>query len=79
MKDGHSNETPIQRAVRHAGSQSNLARRVGVSAQAVQQWVDSGRVSYKRAVAVSRATGVPLCELRPDLYPPEHAQQARKA
>lgn len=60
--------TPIEKAVSAVGSQSALARAVGVSPQAVQQWVDAGRVSHKKVVDVARASGVPLHELRPDLY-----------
>lgn len=66
-------ETPIEKAVRVAGGQSALARLVDVSPQAVQQWVDAGRVSHKKVIAVECATGVHRSELRPDLYPIEKA------
>jgi len=66
-------ETPIEKAVRLAGNQSALARAVGVSPQAVQQWVESGRVSHTKVIAVEAATGVHRSELRADLYPLEKA------
>ena len=69
-------ETPIEKAVRLAGNQSALARAVNVSPQAVQQWVESGRVSHKKVIDVARATGVSRAELRPDLYPEEQKKVA---
>lgn len=64
-------ESPIEKAVRIAGSQSALARMVDVTPQAVQQWVVSRRVSHKKVIEVERFTGVPRQELRPDIYPLE--------
>ena len=64
-------ETAVERAVRLAGGQSALARAVGVTPQAVQQWVTQGRISYRKVIDVERVTGVPRYELRPDLYPQE--------
>lgn len=62
-------EKAIDKVVRIMGGQSKLARALGITPQAVQQWVSDGRVSHKRVVDVSRKTGVPCHELRPDLYP----------
>lgn len=64
-------ESAIEKAVRAVGSQSALARAVGVAPQAVQQWVQMRRVSHKKVIAVERASGVNRRELRPDLYPAE--------
>lgn len=61
----------IEKAVKAAGSQSELARRLKVSPQAVQQWVSSGRISHKKVLEVEKQTGVKRQELRPDLYPNE--------
>lgn len=66
----------IADAVLAAGSQSALARAVGVSPQAVQQWVDSGRVSHRKVLDVERATGVSRTRLRPDIYPSDEAVPA---
>ena len=66
----------IADAVLAAGSQSALARAVGVSPQAVQQWVDSGRVPLRRVLYVERATGVSRTRLRPDIYPADEAVPA---
>lgn len=63
------NKTAIQRAVEAAGSQSALARLIGVTPQRVQQMVDFGKASHNRVIAIERATGITRTELRPDLYP----------
>lgn len=44
---------------------SELARRIGVSPQAIQQWE---RVPLERVPAVEEATGIPRETLRPDHY-----------
>ncbi|MDR0703201.1 MAG: helix-turn-helix domain-containing protein [Azoarcus sp.] len=62
-------ETPIEKAIRIAGGQSTLARAVGVSPQAVQQWSKFGRVSHKKVIEVEQMTGVARHDLRPDIYP----------
>ncbi|WP_313078403.1 transcriptional regulator [Agrobacterium pusense] len=59
-----------------AGSSKELARRVGVSPQAVSQW---DTVPPLRVLKVEKSTGIPRWVLRPDLYPPslENPGQAR--
>lgn len=66
--------TPVERAIvavsgpSGAGGQSKLAELLGISAQAVQQWVDSGMVPPRRVLDVERITGISRFELRPDIY-----------
>ncbi|MDR2506582.1 MAG: helix-turn-helix domain-containing protein [Candidatus Accumulibacter sp.] len=69
-------ESSIERAVQAVGSQSALARAVNVTPQAVQQWVEAGRVSHKKVIDVERVSGVPRQELRPDIYPTERGAAA---
>lgn len=57
---------PLRRAINAAGGLAELAREIGITAQAISQWDD---VPPLRVLAVERATGVPRHELRPDLYP----------
>lgn len=45
---------------------SQLARDLGITTGAVWQW---RRVPAERVIDVSRLTGIPREELRPDLYP----------
>jgi DNA-binding transcriptional regulator YdaS (Cro superfamily) len=65
-------DSVLEQAIRAAGGQTALARRLGVSYQAISQW---DRVPPLRVLEVEAATGgaVTRHELRPDLYPPESA------
>lgn len=65
----NEHEPPIIKAIRIAGSQSELARRVKVTPQSVQQWVTANKVPAERVLDVEEATGVSRYELRSDLYP----------
>jgi DNA-binding transcriptional regulator YdaS (Cro superfamily) len=49
-------KTAIEKACEIAGSQSELARKLGVKPQAVQKWVSAGEVPVKRALAIQKAT-----------------------
>lgn len=48
---------------RSGGSQSDLAKKMGVSPQAVQQWVANGFIPPKRCRRVSEVTKLPLSRL----------------
>jgi DNA-binding transcriptional regulator YdaS (Cro superfamily) len=63
----------LKRAVRTAGGQAEFARLIGITAQAVSQWVE---VPPLRVLEVERISGVSRHELRPDLYPIEEAARA---
>ena len=49
-----ASESGISVAVRLAGSQTALARLLGVSAQAVQKWVSARNVPPERCLAIER-------------------------
>lgn len=53
------------KAVAAAGSESELARRLEIRVQSVQQWK---RIDDKWLLQVEEVTGVPREELRPDLF-----------
>lgn len=58
--------------VEAAGSQSELARQLGISNTAVWKWLQSSkRIPAEYALAASRLYGVPAWALRPDIYPRE--------
>lgn len=57
--------SPIDRAAAAVGNKSELARRLGVKVQSIQQWK---RIPAERVIDVERVTGIPREELRPDLY-----------
>lgn len=62
----------LERAKRAAGGAGELAKGVGVTAQAISQWDE---VPPLRVLEVERLTGVPRHELRPDLYPPPEPER----
>ncbi|PXX42238.1 YdaS family helix-turn-helix protein [Aquitalea magnusonii] len=52
----------VTRAAKLAGNKSVLARLVGVTPQAVQQWEASGYVPPNSIEAVAKETGIPEAE-----------------
>ena len=58
--------TPLAKACATVGTSAELARRLGISRQAVLQW---RRIPAERVIDIERLTGVPREELRPDIYP----------
>ncbi|MCG3462641.1 helix-turn-helix domain-containing protein [Xenorhabdus bovienii] len=63
--------TALTKAIRFAGSATNLARGLGVSNMTVSQWKNrfSGVVPAERVIPIYKLTGVTPHELRPDIYP----------
>lgn len=60
-------KSPIEKAVKACNdNMSELARRLGIKVQTIQQWT---RIPAERVHEVERVTGIPRHELRPDLYP----------
>jgi DNA-binding transcriptional regulator YdaS (Cro superfamily) len=61
-------------------SDAGLAREVGVSAEAVRLWrLKKRRISPRHVSAVSRITGIPRHDLRPDLWEPQSGIESPKA
>ena len=60
--------TPLEVAINIAGSQTKLAKLVGVTRQAVQIWLtETGMVPLDKLEAVAAATGLRPAYLRPDI------------
>lgn len=63
----------MDRIIKAAGGQSELARRLDIRQQSVYYWIQRGRVPAERVLEVERVTGVPRHQIRPDLYPVERS------
>lgn len=60
----------LKRAVKAAGGQSALARRVGVKQANIWNWLHKAQRAPPHAVlSIEAATGVSRHDLRPDIYP----------
>lgn len=57
----------LQKAIQAAGSAAALADILEIRPQAISQWK---RIPAERCRPISEATGIPLAELRPDLFGP---------
>jgi DNA-binding transcriptional regulator YdaS (Cro superfamily) len=57
--------TPLQNAIKAAGSVAKFAKKIGVSRQVIYLW---DKIPAERVVDVEKATGIPREMLRPDLY-----------
>lgn len=66
------NTNALKNAVAIAGSQSELARRIGVRQGYIWKWLRSKKVPAERCVAIERATNgaVSRYALRPDVFGP---------
>ncbi|MEO7387409.1 MAG: YdaS family helix-turn-helix protein [Gammaproteobacteria bacterium] len=70
--------SPIEKACSEVGGQVRMAEFTGVTVQAVNQWVSSGRVPALRCIAVESACNAAVTrhELRPDIFGPALAKAA---
>jgi len=71
-----SPDTPVDNVVKRLRSEGllrQIADRLSLSKQATQQW---RRVPAERVHLVSEFTGIPLYELRPDLFRPDMFSRA---
>lgn len=76
-----SKDSPICQAIRICGGQGQLAEKAYVDQRTVSHWKVTGTVPAKRVLAVEAATGgkVTRYQLRPDIYGPDPAEEARAA
>jgi DNA-binding transcriptional regulator YdaS (Cro superfamily) len=63
MRINKSTESGISRAAEILGGQSALARELGITSQAVQQWCGAGFCPVDRARQIHDLTGVPIVDL----------------
>jgi DNA-binding transcriptional regulator YdaS (Cro superfamily) len=62
-------ERIIEAAVRREGSRTAVAKKLGLTRQALDQW--GGRVPPKHVLAMEEMSGVSRYEIRPDIYGPK--------
>lgn len=63
-------DSAIAALISKAGNQTKLAAAVGVTQQAVSNWLYGlRRIPAEHVRRVSEATGVPAHEIRPDIFP----------
>jgi DNA-binding transcriptional regulator YdaS (Cro superfamily) len=65
----------IREAAGKVGGVPELARKLGVSRQAIYQWTE---VPVERAAKLEHVTGIPRSRLRPDLFSEEDASAAAR-
>lgn len=58
----------IEKAVELAGSQTNLANKLGVSQQTINKWLKRGYVPLPRAFQIYRLFEIPVQELADPNY-----------
>jgi len=63
-----SSTNGLELAMDKAGGMRALARKIGVTYQAIQRWVAEDRVPSDWLIAIEKATSVPREKLRPDLF-----------
>ncbi len=59
-------EAIVRRLIKRFGTHKRLANALGITRSAVSQW---RAVPPQQCLALHRITGIPLHELRPDIYP----------
>jgi len=70
-----TNIEALERAFAIVGSQAKLARKLGVSPQAVGKW--KRHLTAERAIQIEHLTDgrVTVADMRPDLYPAQSAEK----
>ena len=63
-------DTPIEAAIKAAGTQQALADKLGIKSASISEWKARGRVPAERVAAIEAATGVSRHDLRPDVFGP---------
>jgi DNA-binding transcriptional regulator YdaS (Cro superfamily) len=67
----------VERIISAYGGAAALARRIGISRNAVSQWREKDHVPVERVLEIEKITGIPRHEIRPDIYPPPTEAAAR--
>lgn len=68
----------LHRAVDIAGGQKQLADGIGTTQSQVWYWLEKSKkgVPAQYCLPIEKLTGIPRHELRPDVFPRPHVEQA---
>ena len=66
--DAETLQAQVRLAIENAGGVTVLACALGIKHPAIYSWT---RIPAERVLEVEALTGIPCCELRPDIYPPD--------
>lgn len=79
MVDNPTPQKALQALIEKAGSQSELARALGITNTSVWKWVRFARpITAEYVLKAEELFGVSRHDLRPDLYPREGSPAARR-
>ncbi len=67
----------VDRIIEAYGGAAALARRLGISRNAISDWRSKQRVPVERVLEIERLTGISRHEIRPDIYPSEPVNHAQ--
>lgn len=59
----------VSEVIERAGGVGRLAALLGMHHSSVCKWKKVGRIPTDRALAIHRLSGIPLHEMRPDVWP----------
>lgn len=68
----------LEKAISIAGSQKKLGNCIGVSQQRISYWLGNKKIPAEYVILIEEHTGISRDELRPDLYPKDKNDKARK-
>ena len=60
----------VKEIIERAGGIYRVAEELGVTRQAIEQWIGADRIPAERVLAVARLAQARPSEIRPDIYPP---------
>lgn len=72
---GMRDTTPLDRAIAAVGGEAEFCKQFGIKQRSLFYW-RAGRLPAERAGQIAMITGVPVHELRPDIFPAPATQAA---
>ena len=66
--DRFNHKSAVRKAVKEAGGNNSLARKLGISSAAVSKWE---KIPIRKILAIEKLTGISRHDLNPEIYPVE--------